>query len=143
MSKTRILLVDDNKEFVRLLSQRIRARGIDVETAYSGLEALEKVEHSRFDAILLDIVMPGLDGIATLRRLRKVNPGLQVILLTGHATIKKSVTAMKLGAMDFLEKPTDLQELMLKIEEASTKAALEVEKRIEKELDDIVGRRGW
>jgi len=87
--------------------------------------------------------MPGLDGLETLKALKKQNPKLQIILLTGQATVKKGIEAMKHGAVDMMEKPADIQELLEKIEEASSKKALLVEEEMEKQLADIMGKKGW
>ena len=105
--------------------------------------AVEKVQEKSFDAILLDLAMPGMDGIDTLKRLRELNPDSQVILLTGQATVKKATDAMRLGALDLLEKPVDIEVLVEKIEEAATNKMLLTEKRIEAELTDILRKKGW
>jgi len=143
MTDPRVLLIDDEKELLEVLSERLRTRGMNVQTAESGEEALKKIQESTFDAIVLDLAMPGLDGIETLRRMKEISPGIQVILLTGHATVQKSIEVMKLGAMDLLEKPTDLKVLLAKIEEASSKRAFLLEKQMEDEIDEIIRKRGW
>ena len=143
MDKDRILLVDDEKEFVRALAKRLGARGLNVEVAGDGESAVAMVKRSDFDVIVLDLAMPGLDGLETLKRLREVNPDLQVVLLTGHGSIKSGVEAMKEGAVDFLEKPAEFSELLAKIREASAKHMLLVEKRREEQLKDILRDRGW
>ena len=143
MTKERILLVDDEHDFVELLSHRIQARGTQVDTAASGREAIQKVEQGGYDAVILDLAMPEMDGIETLRRLLEKNPDLQVILLTGHASLEKGIEAMKFGAMDFLEKPARIQELMEKIEQAKAKRMLVVERKMEEKLKDILTSKGW
>jgi len=122
MIEDRVLVVDDEEQFVVAFAKRLGARGFAVETAGSGEEALEAMRHRRFDAVVLDLAMPGMDGIATLRALQDINPDVQVVLLTGRGTVKKGVEAMKLGAMDFLEKPVDIEVLMDKIREAKAKS---------------------
>jgi DNA-binding NtrC family response regulator len=89
------------------------------------------------------MAMPGMDGIETLKGLLQINPDVQVILLTGRATLGQAVEAMKLGALDFLEKPVDIEVLVAKIEEAATKRSSLREKRIEDELSDIMRKKGW
>jgi DNA-binding NtrC family response regulator len=143
MSRHKILLVDDETDFTTALSKRFTVRGMAVETAANGKEALEKVKEQDFDAVLLDISMPGWDGVETLKYLIEERPDLQVVLLTGHATVKKGIEAMKLGALDLLEKPAEFQDLLQKIEEASAKKALLVEKRIESKLEDILQKKSW
>ena len=143
MADEKILLVDDEEEFTSVLSQRMEARGLKVDTARSGPEALKKVKKKSFDAIILDMLMPDMDGIETLKHMLEENPNLQVILLTGHATLQKGIEAVKLGAMDFLEKPADIQKLMEKIKEASAKRMLLVEKETEEKIKDILKTKGW
>ena len=143
MDEYRILIVDDEQEFAALLSERLTARGLRVETAESGEAAIEMVHGGHFDVVVLDMVMPGLDGIETLRRLREREPDLQVILLTGHATVEKGVDAMKLGAADFLEKPAELSELIEKIREAHSRKLVLIEKRNAKRIEDILKSKGW
>jgi DNA-binding NtrC family response regulator len=143
MSDPRVLLVDDEVDFVEALSARMEARGLVVEIATNGEEAVQKVRDRRFDAIILDLAMPGMDGIETLRALRELQPEVQVILLTGHATLQKGVEAMKLGAMDFLEKPVDINVLMDKIKQAKTTTDELTEKRTEQIVQDILKTKGW
>jgi DNA-binding NtrC family response regulator len=143
MAKEKVLLVDDDPEFTEVLSQRMEARDVNVDTAASGPEALEKVGDASYDAIILDLSMPGMDGMETLKRLLQNNPDLQIILLTGHATLQKGVEAVKLGAMDFLEKPAELQKLMERIEQAKTIKMLLVEERTEERIKDILDSKSW
>ena len=89
----KILLVDDEADFLEALSERMRARGMQVATSRSAQEALETVEEGAFDAVVLDLQMPGMDGLEALRILKQKDPKLQVILLTGHATVEKGVEA--------------------------------------------------
>ena len=143
MSESKVLLVDDEREFVETLAMRLETRGFKVAVAESGVTAVEKVRETPFDAILLDLAMPGMDGIDTLKRLRELNPDSQVVLLTGHATVKKATDAMRLGALDLLEKPVDIEVLVEKIEEAATNKMLLTEKRIEEQVTDILRKKGW
>jgi DNA-binding NtrC family response regulator len=143
VADTRVLLIDDEVEFTKTLSERMESRGLKVDSANSGEEALRKINEVSYDAIFLDLAMPGMDGIETLKRMLEKNPDLQVILLTGHGTIDKSVEAVKLGAKDFLEKPADINKLMEKIKEASTERMLIVEKKAEEQIKNILKKRGW
>lgn len=143
MVKHRVLLIDDEAEFVAALAERLEMRGMIVETASSGEKALAKVEERDFDAVLLDLAMPGWDGIETLKHLKREKPDLQIVLLTGRATVGKGVEAIKAGALDLVEKPAKLQELLEKIEEASAQKALLVEARVEQELEEILRKKGW
>ena len=139
----KVLLVDDEPHFVKLLAERLEGRGVNVETAGGGPEALDKVKDEPYDAIILDLLMPDMDGLETLKQLREINPDLQVILLTGHGTIDKGVEAMKLGAMDFVEKPANFKELMEKIKEAKDKRMLLVEKRHEERIKELMKSKSW
>jgi DNA-binding NtrC family response regulator len=137
----RVLLVDDEEKFLDVLSQRLGTRGIDAETSTSGEEALVKIKNRNFDAIVLDVMMPGMGGIETLKQIRKEYPELQIIMLTGRGSVDKAVEAMKEGAIDFLEKPADINTLMNKISEAKEKKILLVTKDIEEKVKGILKRR--
>lgn len=140
----RVLLIDDEQDFLDVLAERMRDRGMQVQTTTSALEALDLAEgEDGYDAIILDLMMPEMDGLEALTRLREKNPDLQIILLTGHATIEKGIEAMKLGAMDFLEKPIDIQALNEKIKEAKAHKMILVEKRTEETIKNIIGCKGW
>ncbi|MBW2000158.1 MAG: response regulator [Deltaproteobacteria bacterium] len=143
MAREKVLLVDDELEFTQVLSKRMRSRGVDVDTAASGREALEKVRGKSYDAIILDLSMPEMDGIETLRHLIEDNPDLQVILLTGYGTLQEGIEAIKLGAMDFLEKPAKIQKLIETIEEAKANKMLLVEKRVEQRIKGILETKSW
>jgi DNA-binding NtrC family response regulator len=143
MPNEKVLLVDDEQEFAQVLSERMASRGCDVDTAVSGIEAVQKAKGVSYDAIILDLAMPEMDGIEALKRILEVNPDLQVILLTGYATLQKGVEAIKLGAMDFLEKPAEIQKLMEKVQQAKAKKLVLVEKRREEWVKGILETRGW
>lgn len=139
----KVLLIDDEQDFMDVLADRMRDRGMQVSTTTSPIEALEKVEDENYDAIILDLMMPEMNGLETLSRLKEKNPDLQIILLTGQATIEKGIEAMKLGALDFLEKPIDIQALNEKIKEAKAQKILLVEKHTEETIKSILGRKAW
>ena len=139
----KILIVDDEQDFVTALAKRLRSRGWETETAGGGKEALDKVKIEDFIAIVLDLKMPGFDGIETLKRLKKANPDLQIILLTGHGSIREGVDAMKHGALDFLEKPADFESLIEKINDAKANRMLLVDKRVEEKITDILKNKYW
>lgn len=143
MTGDRVLLVDDEEDFTEALAKRLEGRGLKVTTAESGAAALEKIRARDFDTVVLDLAMPGMDGIETLRRIKAEDPDVQVILLTGHGTVPSGVEAMKLGAIDFLQKPATFDELLEKIKEAGAKKALLVEKRTEEQVDEILRGKGW
>ena len=143
MSETTVLLVDDEEDFVTVLAERLERRGLTVDTAESGEAAVERVEGHGYDAILLDMAMPGMDGIQTLKQLLAINSDLQVVLLTGQSTLHQAVEAMKLGALDFLEKPADIETLVAKIDDAARRTTRLQDKRVEQRISDIVRKKGW
>jgi len=143
MAKARVLLVDDEQDFREVLSERIKARGLDVDSVASGMEALEMADKQDYDAVILDLAMPEMDGIETLKRLLSKHAELQIIVLTGHATVKDGVEAVKLGAADFLEKPADLATLMAKIEEAQSKKVSLFESQLDDKISGILKKKGW
>lgn len=139
----KVLLIDDEPEFLETMSERLRLRGMDVETCTSISEALDIMADDQFDAIFLDLQMPGTNGIDSLKMIKKLHPSLQVILLTGHASVEKGIEAMKLGAMDFIEKPADIDVLSEKVRKAQAKKMLLVEEATEERIHDILHGRGW
>lgn len=139
----KILLVDDEKDFVEALAERMRTRGMEVFTATSAAEALAQTDQESFDAIVLDLAMPEMDGLEALKRFKEKNPELQVILLTGRATVEKGVQAMKLGALDLLEKPADIETLSRKIKDASARKMVLVNKAAEEKIHDIMISKSW
>ena len=118
MEKIKILLVDDEKEFVETLSERIRMRDHKSDVALNGEEALKHMDDDLPDVVVLDLKMPGIDGMEVLRRIRKAYPDVQVIMLTGHGSDKDEKEARKLGAFEYLQKPVEIETLMMKIKKA-------------------------
>jgi DNA-binding NtrC family response regulator len=143
MAMERVLLVDDEVEFLTALAERLRTRGLEVVVATNGEEAIAKAGENTFDAVVLDFAMPGLNGIETLKGLREHDPDIQVMLLTGQATIQAAVEATRLGAVDVLEKPTDVTTLLEKIREARARHLAAIEQRSKDQVDDILRKRGW
>lgn len=138
----KVLLVDDETEFLEIMSERMEARGMAVTTAESADQALTILEKKSFDAIVMDFQMPEMDGIQALKAIKSKKPELQIILLTGYATVEKTVEAMKIGATDFLEKPADLEALAAKIKRAKAEKMLFCEKKTEQKIKDILQRFG-
>jgi len=130
-SAPRLLLVDDEERFRTTLSKLLGVRGIPVAAVGSGEEALEELRSKPYDVILLDVRMPGMNGIEVLAEIKKINPALEVIILTGHASVDAAVDIMKLGGYDYLLKPCSVDELMDKIDGAHERK-LAREKRKEK-----------
>jgi DNA-binding NtrC family response regulator len=137
----KVLIVDDEKDFVEMFSLRLKETGEKVFTAYSGRECLEKLQQENIDVVILDIKMPGMDGIETLKEIKKRHPIVEIILLTGHGTIETAVEGMKFGAFDYLLKPADVNEISQKLEGAR-KRKDEQEERIRKAEQKVLLRRG-
>jgi DNA-binding NtrC family response regulator len=114
----RLLLVDDEKDFVNILSKRIKRRNIAVTKAFSGAEAIQALRAQEFDVVVLDLKMEEMDGIETLKVLKIMDPRLAVIMLTGHGSAEAAEQGIRLGAFDYLTKPCELEELLGKILEA-------------------------
>lgn len=138
----KILLVDDEKDFLEIMSERLAARGVEVVASTSAEDALEKLDDDLFDAVVLDLQMPGMDGIDALKAIKEKRPEMQVILLTGHGTVETGVEAIKLGAMDFIEKPADIETLNEKIKKAKQQKMLIVEKMHHDRMLEIFQRFG-
>jgi DNA-binding NtrC family response regulator len=115
---TRVLLVDDEKDFVEMLSLRLQEAGEKVSAAYSGKECLDVLEENSIDVVVLDIRMPGMDGMETLGEIRKRFPLVEVIMLTGHGSTETAIEGMRLGAFDYLMKPADFEDLTAKLQGA-------------------------
>jgi DNA-binding response OmpR family regulator len=112
MSKIRVLLVDDEVELLQALSERLRLRGFDVAVARSGEKALALLKAVDIDLMVLDLRMPGMDGMTVLRTARQDHPNVDVIMLTGHGSEKERVESLRLGAFDYFQKPVDIGELV-------------------------------
>jgi len=114
----KVLLVDDEEDFLDIMAERMRVRGIEVSTTTSATEALALIEEESFDVIVMDLMMPELEGTKALKAIKSRKREVQVILLTGYVTPEQVVQAVKLGAMDIMEKPPDLDALIEKIKKA-------------------------
>lgn len=138
----RVLLVDDEEEYLEIMSERMRARDIEVTTSTSAREALNMIATESYDAVIMDFMMPEMNGIEALKVIKEKNPEMQIILLTGHATVEKTVEAMKAGAMDLIEKPADLDALSEKIKNAHNQKALLVAKKDQDRVIDMLKKFG-
>ena len=136
--KVRVLIVDDEEEFVQALSERLIIRNYDVTTSFSGEEAVEKIKDYLFDVVILDVAMPGMDGIEALREIKKIRPLTEVVMLTGHATVESAIEGMKLGALDILMKPCKTEELVEKIDKAYERKAKQDERIRAAKVSEII-----
>ena len=118
MENLRVLVVDDEADFLETIVLRLQRRKIDATGVDGGKKALEIVENERFDVVVLDVLMPGLDGIETLKLLKKRKPFIEVIILTGHGSVESGIQGMQFGAFDYIMKPADFDELLEKIQQA-------------------------
>jgi DNA-binding NtrC family response regulator len=118
MKQMKLLLVDDEERFLATTRKLLSKSGYQAETASSGSEALEKIRNQPIHVVILDVKMPGMDGIETLREIKRQFPMVEVIMLTGHATVESAVEGLKSGATDYLMKPADMEDLIRKAEEA-------------------------
>jgi DNA-binding NtrC family response regulator len=121
MKEMKIMLVDDEERFLSTTEKVLSRKGYDALTAASGTEALEKLKRHTIHVVILDVKMPGMDGIATLKEIKKLFPLVEVIMLTGHATVDSAVDGLKSGAIDYVMKPCDIDDLLEKAEEAFEK----------------------
>jgi DNA-binding NtrC family response regulator len=121
MDKMKLMLVDDEERLLSSIAKLLSKKGIDVVTATSGAEAIEKLNHQNIHVVILDVKMPGMDGNETLVEIKRLFPMVEVIMLTGHATVESAVDGLKFGATDYLMKPIGIDELIQKAEEAFEK----------------------
>ncbi|MEN6440439.1 MAG: response regulator [Syntrophobacter sp.] len=124
MASFRVLIVDDEPDFLETIVKRLLKRQVDATGAGSGEEALEVLKTQSFDVVILDVRMPGMDGIETLKEIKRKSPLTEVIMLTGHASVESGVQGMQFGAFDYVVKPADFDELMEKVSQATERKAL-------------------
>ena len=141
--KIKVMLVDDEKEFVDVLAERLEARDFDLAKAYSGEEALVILQEHEVDVAVVDVLMPGKDGVETLREIKRMNALIEVIMLTGNATVETAVEGMKQGAFDYLLKPTETRDLVDKITRAYKRKAEHEDRIRQAEIEKIMLRRGF
>ena len=128
MDAIKVLLVDDEAEFSETLIKRMKKRNVNISGVRSGEEALESLDQSPVDVVILDVRMPGLDGIETLRGIKKRHPLIEVIMLTGHASVEVAVQGMEFGAFDYLMKPMQIDDLLYKIQDAYKQKTIQEQK---------------
>jgi DNA-binding response OmpR family regulator len=121
MKQMKVLLVDDEEEFVKTLAERIEMREVKSKVALNGEEALKTMDEDLPDVMVLDLKMPGIDGLEVLRRAKKAYPGVQIIMLTGHGSEKDEKEARRLGVFEYLQKPVEFEKLMRTITKAYKK----------------------
>jgi DNA-binding NtrC family response regulator len=141
MNIANVLLVDDEVDFVETFSERLVMRNLEISKAFSGEEALQVLEKNKnIEVVILDVKMPGMDGIETLAEIKKKFPLVEVIMLSGQATVESAIEGMKKGAFDYLMKPCDMDQLMPKVTEAAAKKRQHEEKIIQARIKEITSR---
>jgi len=135
--KAKILIVDDEENFANSLAERLSIRDYKATTSVNGQDAIEKVSCNNFDVVMLDVVMPGMDGLKVLREIKRIKPLTEVIMLTALPNVEIGVEAMKSGAMDYILKPCEMEELISKINRGHERKT-EQEERIRAE--EVSGR---
>jgi DNA-binding NtrC family response regulator len=142
MTIATIMLVDDEVPFVEAMSKRLTRRDLEVEKAFGGAEALDKlVDGCKTEVVILDVKMPGMNGIDALKAIKRKLPLVEVIMLTGHATVESAIEGMKCGAFDYLLKPCDMDHLLAKVSEAAARKRAQEEKIINARIEAITARR--
>jgi DNA-binding NtrC family response regulator len=127
-AKPKLLVIDDEPDFLETIVKRLLKRQVDVIGVDSGKEALRVLQEQSFDVVILDVRMPGMDGIETLKEIKKRSPLTEVIMLTGHGSIKSGIKGMELGAFDYVIKPADFEELFEKVNQAAERKMLHEER---------------
>ena len=141
--RERVLLVDDEKGFLDAMAKRLGKRGLIVSTAVGGAEALAALAADDLvEVVVLDVKMPGMDGIQALDRIKAEYPLVEVVMLTGHATVETAIEGMRKGAFDYLMKPCEVEVLMDKIEQAASRRRAHDQRILEAQAMNIALRRG-
>ena len=142
MSIANVLLVDDEVSFVETFSERLELRNFEISKAFSGEEALRILEENQnVEVVILDVKMPGMDGIETLTAIKRKNPLVEVMMLSGHADVESAIEGMKQGAYDYLMKPVDMEQIITKVTAAAAKKRQHEEKIIQARIKEITSRR--
>jgi len=142
MGIANVLLVDDEVSFIETFSERLELRDFEISKAFSGEEALQVLaENENIEVVILDVKMPGMDGIETLIEIKRKRPLVEVMMLSGHADVESAIEGMKHGAFDYLMKPVDMDQIIIKVNEAAMKKRQHEEKIIQARIKEITSRR--
>jgi two-component system, OmpR family, response regulator len=139
MLSFRVLVVDDEEEFVETIVKRLKDRGLTAAGVTSGTQALDLMQAQDFDVVILDVKMPGMDGIETLREMKKRKPLTEVIMLTGHGSVESGIQGLQLGAYNYVMKPVPLDELLAQMTQAYERKLIEEERQLKVEADGAAG----
>jgi DNA-binding NtrC family response regulator len=135
-----VMIVDDEEDFLETLVKRLEKRDLKVIGAKSGEEALELLQESPVDVVVLDVKMPGMDGIEALKEIKGRHPLVEVVLLTGHASTEVAIKGMELGAFDYLMKPIGMDELLYKVQDAYERVSIQKQKI--KSMEEVINKEG-
>ncbi len=138
MPITNVLIIDDEERFLKTTQKLLEKQGYTAYTATDGLRGITLLKGKRIDVVILDVKMPGMDGVAVLQKIKAEFPLVEVVMLTGHSTVETAIEGLKLGAFDYLTKPCDIPVLIQKIEEAGDKKKTAEEKIRKAKLDRII-----
>ncbi len=138
----KVLIVDDDKAFLQILAEHMQNLGMEVYTAESAAAALKMLEKESYDAVLLDLMMPEMGGIEAFQIMSKKQPEIQVIFISGHPSVSTGIEAVKIGAMDFIPKPVDMNDLTEKIKHAKASRMILVKKRSQEKIKKILTDKG-
>ena len=142
MSIANVLLVDDEVSFVESFGERLELRDFEISKAFSGEEALKVLEENKnIEVVILDVKMPGMDGIETLAEIKRKNPLVEVMMLSGHADVESAIEGMKQGAYDYLMKPIEIDQIITKVAAAAAKKRQHEEKIVQARIKEITSRR--
>jgi two-component system, OmpR family, response regulator len=128
MERFSVLIIDDEEDFVDTMVKRLKDKGLDAEGVTSGKAALQRLQEREFDVSVLDVKMPGMDGIEALETMKKQKPQMEVIILTGHGSVESGIRGLQLGAYDYVMKPVPFAELLKKIVQAYERKTIEEER---------------
>lgn len=128
MERYRVLIVDDEEDFVDTMIRRLKAKGLDAHGATRGKDALKMMDSQEFDVCVLDVKMPGMDGIETLREMKKRKPHMEVIMLTGHGSVESGIQGLQLGAYNYVMKPVPFPDLLQQMDQAYERKVIEEER---------------
>ncbi len=130
MDKFRVLIVDDEVDFVETIVKRLRDKGLEAEGVHRGKDAIELLDTRDFDVCILDVRMPGMDGIETLREMKKKKPSMEVIMLTGHGSVESGIQGLQLGAYNYVMKPIPFKDLLKEMTQAYERKLIEEERSL-------------
>jgi DNA-binding NtrC family response regulator len=134
----KVLIVDDEEVFATTLAERLSMRDYKVSVAFNGNDAIAHIRREKTDVVILDVSMPDMDGVEALSEIKKAKPLTEVIMLTGHATVETAIEGMKLGALDYLMKPCDMEDLTEKINMAHKRKADHEERILQAKMQRII-----